>query len=152
MAWSVVQLVPSPEWLFVDEGTYFGLRWQLTPLLYSFGIDRRLSPWRALVAEPVVRHSGSIELFAAPSYTFLSRRAVSHLSIRAGARAYFPLAHRGEYLSWSIGSTAIHRSPHWSGGMELGIYSMYGVVGVLVEHAPLGDERSTTVTLQLRYF
>src|SRR5262245_49472320 len=46
-AWLATQLLPSPELAFTNEGgPRFGMRWQLTPLLYSFGVDRRVSPFR----------------------------------------------------------------------------------------------------------
>src|SRR5690349_21741442 len=44
-AWLVTQLLPSPEIAAGVDGAAFGLRWQVVPLLYSFGIDRRLSPF-----------------------------------------------------------------------------------------------------------
>src|SRR5262245_59756484 len=46
--WLVTQLLPSPELAVGDDGAAFGLRWQIVPFLYSFGIDPRLSPFRAL--------------------------------------------------------------------------------------------------------
>jgi hypothetical protein len=54
LPWLLAQAVPSAEWLVTDGGVRFGGRWQITPLLYSFGIDRRLSPWRVAIAEPIV--------------------------------------------------------------------------------------------------
>src|SRR4051794_38438408 len=57
LLWTALQLVPSPEWRNDGSRSYAGMRWQVTPLLYSFGINRKLSPWRTLIAEPTVRHS-----------------------------------------------------------------------------------------------
>jgi len=58
LTWTALQLIPSPQWVTSDEGLRFGMRWQITPLLYSFGINKKLSPWRYLIAEPLVRQSG----------------------------------------------------------------------------------------------
>ena len=50
LAWTVLQLVPSPE-VAVGRADHdktratFGLRWQLTPLVWSWGTNRRISPW-----------------------------------------------------------------------------------------------------------
>ena len=81
LEWALWQLVPSPELAFGDGGALFGLRWQLTPLLYAFALDPRLSPWRAFIAEPIVRHGGSIELFLSPEYL---ARGSERFGIRAG--------------------------------------------------------------------
>src|SRR4051794_775501 len=62
LAWLVTQLVPSPELAVgrvkhIDGAgaesdvttTAFGLRWQLTPLVWSWGVNRRISRWRYFV-------------------------------------------------------------------------------------------------------
>ncbi len=68
--WLATQLVPSPE-IAGGQGTArFGARWQVTPVLFSWGIHRGLSPWRFIVEEPLVRQSGSIELYLTPEYFF----------------------------------------------------------------------------------
>src|SRR5262249_17835578 len=73
--WALPRFLPSPELAFgrqrslddaghVDRGvsTAFGLRWQLTPVLWSFGVHRRQSRWRFFVVDPFARQSGSLEL------------------------------------------------------------------------------------------
>src|SRR5689334_2785164 len=102
--WLLTQLVPSPEVVHGDGVTRFGLRWQVTPLLYSFGVNRRVSPWRTLIVEPFVRQSGSIELFAGPEWIPFGRTFTDSLLWRVGARSYFPLVEYGDYLSMSIGA------------------------------------------------
>src|SRR5438552_12189920 len=109
LVWLATQLVPSPQIGFSappHEGAVFGLEWQLTPVLYSFGAHRGASRWRAFLAEPRVRHAGSVELFASPEYLALRDvpdRAKDRWFVRPGGRAYFPLARDGEYLSASLG-------------------------------------------------
>ncbi|MCK5457377.1 MAG: hypothetical protein KAI45_09655, partial [Melioribacteraceae bacterium] len=44
--WGVAQLIPSPEWITTSSSAKFGMRWQVTPLLFSFGMNKKLSPWR----------------------------------------------------------------------------------------------------------
>ena len=150
-AWAVTQLVPSPEVSIgghgAPRGAHFGLRWQVTPLLYSWGVNRRASPWRAFIAEPVVRNSGSAELFVSPEW-WASEQDVS---LRPGARLYFPLVQRGDNLSWSIGTSY---STHGRGaaGYELGLYTLYGVFGLQVTVSPTKGEPPCIVTLRVRYF
>lgn len=152
LLWAATQLIPSPEWRVADGGVRFGVRWQITPLLYSFGINRKLSPWRALVVEPLVRHTGSIELFASPEYIAVTPVFHENWLLRAGIRAYFPLLHRGEYLSWSIGGSALYFRERGGAAYEAGLYTLGGVVGIQVTVTPTALLRSTTFTLSLRYF
>jgi hypothetical protein len=55
--WAALQVIPSPEWQITSSGTHFGARWQVSPLLYSFGINRKLSPWRSFMRDRLRRGS-----------------------------------------------------------------------------------------------
>lgn len=149
--WLMAQAIPSPELVVGDEGARFGMRWQVTPFLYSFGIHRRLSPIRTLVVEPIVRHSGSIELFLSPEW--VAYRGGTTL-FDVGVRATVPLFHRGEYLSASFG--AAHSSFEGASGVryEAGIHVLFGTVGVVVSVSPTPalSPVATALTLRLRYF
>ena len=151
LVWLLTQLVPSPELVAGSEGGRFGLRWYVTPLLYSFGIHRRLSPWRVLVVEPVVRHSGSIELFASPEWV-VYRGGTTLLDL--GVRSTVPLLHRGEYLSASVGVAYTSFEGTGAARYEAGLYTVFGVFGLVVAASPnvALSPVSTSVTLRLRYF
>jgi hypothetical protein len=98
--WALWQLLPSPGLAFGGDGPRFGLRWQVTPLLYSSALDPRLSPWRSLIVEPLVRRSGSLELFLSPDYLALDGGAAARLGGRAGLRVYFGLIQRARPDRW----------------------------------------------------
>ncbi|MCA9591820.1 MAG: hypothetical protein KC776_00875 [Myxococcales bacterium] len=151
LPWLVTQLLPSPE-LAAGDGARFGLSWQLTPVLYSFGIHRRLSPWRSFVVEPLTRQSGSIELFAAPAYLAYGS-ARDRWSGRVGVRSYFPLVQRGENLSLSLGSYYFRTlSGEDAVAYELGSYVLYGFIGMRFAVAPAFDARRYLTTLSVRAF
>jgi hypothetical protein len=152
LVWAVVQALPSPEWVLLPAGVRFGARWQVTPLLYSFGIHPRLSPWRALVAEPLVRHAGSIELYGSPAYLAGGGGAANRWLLRAGLRAYFPLLDRGEYLSCSLGGAALYFRDQPGAAYEAGLYTVFGVIGLQIAYAPAPHLRAASLTLNLRYF
>lgn len=151
--WALTQLVPSPQVALGHprDGAAFGMRWQITPLLYSFGANRRVSPWRAFIVEPIVRQSGSVELFVSPEYLALPAPAAEKISLRAGARSYFPLLARGEYLSVSMGA-AYSSFGRGGVGYEVGAYVLYGGLGLQVTVSPSPDQPPCIVTLRLRYF
>ncbi len=151
--WVGAQLVPSPE--FVSDprhGALFGMRWQLTPLLYSFGIYRTLSPWRAFVVEPIVRQSGSTELYFSPEYFGVSGSVDQRFGARTGLRTYLPVVERGDDLSLSFGASWLHWQGRDSVGYEAGAHVLFGFVGAIVTFEPLPHAARWTFTLQLRIF
>jgi len=152
--WLATQLVPSPELAYGSGLTRFGVRWQATPLLYSWGIHRGLSPWRFFIAEPYVRQSGSIELYVSPEYFFYGSSFADGWVARFGTRAYFPLIEHGEYLSVSAGASSFAFAGNAGAAFEAGAYVLFGVVGVqlTVSPTPATAPLATIATLRLRYF
>ena len=154
LAWFLTQLVPSPELAGGrDAGLRFGLRWQVTPLVYSWGVHRGLSPWRFLVAEPLVRQSGSVELYFTPEYFpgYGSSFGDGWMA-RPGVRTYLPLVAHGEYLSTSIGASYFYFDGRSGAAYEAGLYALFGVVGVQVTASPSPGPFAWIATLRVRYF
>ncbi len=150
--WLVTQLVPSPELVYGDATGRFGLRWQVTPLLFSWGIHRGLSPWRFLVAEPYVRQSGSIELYLTPEYVLSGGSLGDGGILRTGVRSYFPLVEHGEHLSVSIGASQFFYEGRSGAAYEAGVYTLYGIVGLQITLSPSTSPLAAIATLRLRYF
>jgi hypothetical protein len=162
LAWAVLQMIPSPQMAFgrqrhidadgtVHHGlpTAFGLRWQLTPILWSFGMNRRQSPWRLFVVDPLARQSGSVELFTVFDYF---GGDVDALLVRPGARVYLPLVHRGEYLSVSLGTSVYRSTGLFRVAYETGIYTLSGFLGLQVTAAPSHQPLALITTIRIRYF
>jgi hypothetical protein len=160
--WFAAQLVPSPELVVgrqraidplgnVDTtpNTAFGVRWQLTPLLWSFGVHRSQTGWRTFVVDPIARQSGSLEL--STSFEYIGGW-VDRLLVRPGLRVYLPLAHRGEYLSTSIGTSVYRYDGALRVAYEAGVYFLSGVFGFQFTFAPTHDPLATIATFRIRYF
>ena len=154
LSWIALQLIPSPELVSAHGTAHFGARWQVTPLLYSFGVHRGEPRLRSFLIEPILRHSGSLELFVSPEYLNITSHGADRWYMRPGLRAYFPLIERGDYLSCSIGTSyAIAPTPNGSGvGYEIGVYSFFGVLGVQITYAPARLPVDWIATLSFRYF
>jgi hypothetical protein len=152
LAWVLTQLVPSPELAVGDDGAAFGIRWQVVPVLYSFGIDRRLSPFRAFVVEPLVRTSGSLELFVAPEYLWIDDRVASRFGFRAGIRAHFPVIEKGDYLSLSLGTAYARFGERESASYQVGAYLLFGFLGFEQSFLPAFAEARFISTLNVRFF
>jgi len=156
LVWILTQLVPSPEVAAgkdsaaaASESVRFGLRWQVTPILYSFGINPRLSPWRALVVEPIVRQSGSIELYFSPE---LFVGSLDNPLLRGGVRSYFPLVGKGDDLSVSLGTSYTYMNGQSGVGYELGAYVLYGTLGIQLTYSPTLSPAQWITTFRFRYF
>jgi hypothetical protein len=150
--WLATQLVPSPEVAAGDGRARAGLGWQMTPLLYSWGIHRGLSPWRFFVVEPFVRQSGSVEVFVTPEYLWYGSTFADGWLLRTGVRSYFPLIEHGEYLSVSVGASGFTLAGRSGAAYEAGAYVLFGVVGLQVTLSPSSGPVAAITTLRLRYF
>jgi len=161
VGWAILQLLPSPEIAVgrqrhidvngaVDASptTAFGLRWQVTPLLWSFGVHRSQSRWRYFVVDPFARVSGSLELSA--TFEYIGGH-VDRLLARPGLRAYLPLAQKGEYLSMSLG-TSVYSYEGLRVAYDVGVYTLAGIVGLRITVAPAHAPLAGIATLNLRYF
>lgn len=151
-AWIVTQLIPSPELAFGGPRARAGVRWQLTPVLWSFGTYRKVSPWRFFVAEPLQRVGGSVELFASPEWIDRGTRAEDAWILRAGVRATFPLVEHGEALALSLGLAPWWRDGSLGIGVEAGLATVFGVLGVFYTFSPRLTDVEHLLTLRVRYF
>lgn len=152
LMWSIAQFIPSPEWITSSDGSRFGIRWQVTPLLYSFGINKKLSPLRYFIAEPLVRQSGSVELFFTPEYLNLEDKLKDKWLFRGGARLYIPLWQRGEYLSASLAASYYNFNGVNGISYEGGIYLFAGILGFQTTYSPSFTNSEWIFTIRLRYF
>ena len=109
----------------------------------------RLSPWRWFVAEPIVRHSGSLELFLAPEVRSLPGAPFDY---RVGLRSTQPLVERGDVLSLSLGTALQHSRDALSPSYEPSLQTLFGIVGLAGLWAPSDPRRRWTVTLRLKVF
>jgi len=148
--WTVAQLVPSPLLVIGEQHVGGGMRWQLTPLLYSFGISAR--PWRTFLVSPIARHSGSIELHVSPEWACCAPDERSSWLVRTGLRLYLPLLEHGEKLSWSLGGSYYRAAGGGGGSADLGIFTFNGAFGLNVTVSPWLTRRELSTTLTIRIF
>jgi len=160
--WTALQAVPSPGFT-VDAGggesSIVGeLRWQVVPLNWSFAANRLVNPTQFFIVNPLRRHSGSIEAFFEPAWTLqpMRRSGDDRFGAGAGARVYLPLAEYGESLSFSAGAKVLVRGAAGGGqaraaGLELGLYALFGIVGLRVDLTTDPSHRAS-FSLALKYY
>ncbi len=148
--WAVAQLVPSPLLVTGSNHVGGGVRWQITPFVYSFGVAAH--PIRLFVVEPVARHAGAVELYASPEWACCAANDATSWMGRLGLRVYLPILDYGESLSWSLGGSYYRAGDGDGIAFEAGAYTLFGVVGISVTVAPTLKRREVISALTIRYF
>lgn len=149
--WALVQLFPSFTWTSVNGDVFAGMRWNVSPVLYSWGANRKLTPWRVLMAEPYQRHSGSIEAHISPEWNN-AKFGNARWGTRSGLRVFFPVYRHGEYVSCSVGTHYAWFGSEQTLGYEAGLYALFGVFGVNALYTPQRISAPLTISLNIRYF
>jgi hypothetical protein len=148
--WTFAQLVPSPLYVASSDRVGGGVRWQITPFVYSFGVAAK--PVRAFVIEPVARHSGAIELYASPEWACCAPEDGTSWIARGGARLYLPLVGRGEALTGSLGGSYYRASGGAGASLEVGVHLLFAMLGFTVTISPRLAGREVISALHIRYF
>jgi hypothetical protein len=139
-SWALLQGIPSPT-LYEDRNDNssklrFGLQWQVIPISYSFNANKYVSNFNFFHIKPNKRFSGSAETFFEPAYIpgGFKNNDLKKFMYKAGVRILFPVSHRGEYLSFSLGAGYYSQktSSQLYDGItyEAGVYSFFGMMGL----------------------
>ena len=148
--WGVAQLVPSPVLVTGSEGFRGGMRWQLTPFVFAFGLQtHRL---RSFWVPPSARAAGAIEIFVSPAWLCCAPNDRTSWMLSSGGRVYFPLEGRGENLAGSLGVSYYSASPEGGVAFELAVYALSSIVGLSVTVAPWLTAREVSTALTIRYY
>jgi hypothetical protein len=150
MVWGLAQLIPSPLYVASSNRVGGGVRWQITPLVYSFGVAAR--PVRAFIIEPVARHTGAVELYGSPEWACCAPGDATSFIARAGVRLYLPLIGRGEALTGSVGGSYYRAGDGDGPSVEVGVYALFASLGLTVTVSPRLTGREVITALHLRYF
>lgn len=139
--WTFLQTIPSPVF-YQDKNDeqsrlQFGLRWNVTPVNYSFNANPLVSPLSIFKVNPVRRYGGSIEIFTQPEWLMAQNEFsdLNRFTLSNGIRLYIPAIESGEYLSFSVGGKYKLRKDRSGNDVncisaEAGVYSFYGILGV----------------------
>lgn len=148
--WTLAQLIPNPLYVATSDRVGGGVRWQITPLVYSFGVAAQ--PVRAFVIEPVARHTGAVELYGSPEWACCAPGDETSWILRGGARLYLPLVGRGEALTGSLGGSYYRAAGGGGPSIEAGLYVFFSMLGLTVTVSPRLAGREVITALHIRYF
>jgi hypothetical protein len=160
--WILVQAIPSPSFYQDNNKEHsrlqFGLKWNITPLNYSFNANRMVSPVQFFKVNPMRRYGGSAELFVQPEWTTSDfiYSDLGRFSVSPGIRFFIPIVEYGEYLSCSAGMKYTFRKNKQRGnenvfGIELGSYTFFGIIGFNYTYN-FADEGKYNFSINLKYY
>ncbi|MBM4160704.1 MAG: hypothetical protein FJ217_06365 [Ignavibacteria bacterium] len=133
--WFPFQLIPNLTLYSSSPCSGFGFEWEATPLLYSFGINKQVSPWYSFIVDPTARFAGSIELTAA-AQVFTTKLGNSYFAYSGHLMAYVPLIEWGEKLTLNLGAGVYHVADRSRVFKVAGISTLLGFVHFNIKHSP----------------
>ncbi len=133
--WNIDQAIPGMSWTSHPGGTNFALEWEATPVLYSFGISKLVSPWKFFFVRPPARFTGSVELIVA-GQVYTSRFNGTHTGASVTLLGHVPLIEYGEDLGLNLGAAR-----HWIAGLPedfavAGVSVLFGFLEYNIRCAP----------------
>ena len=147
--WLYYQTVPNLTWTTFPSQTHFAFEWEATPLMYSLGINRYVSPWYVFFVEPPARFSGSLE-FTVSGLVYTTKPGSSYFGTSAQLVAHIPLIERGEHLALNAGIAKYFitdTSPTFYTG---GFSTLFGFLHFNLKYSP--DPRIWMTSVEFRFF
>lgn len=134
-AWLTFQALPSVTVMAAPQTSRVALEWEVTPLIYSFGMTALVSPWHSFFVVPTERFTGSIELVAS-GMVFTRQYNESLFGGSIQLLGHIPVLERGERLGLNIGV-----AHYWAGGSSSvyavgGFSTLFGIVHVNARYSP----------------
>ena len=148
-SWLSYQAIPGMMVISHPGDIPFAFEWEATPLLYSFGMTRKVSPWHSMFVLPPARFTGSIELKVTGQFS-TRKTGSSYFGSSAQLIGHIPLIERGEYLGLNVGVAkyAFAGSSPWF--KVLGVSTLFGFVEFNFKHS--SDPAMWMGSIELRLF
>lgn len=147
--WLPLQLIPTITWYNDPLRSNVGFEWEVTPILYSFGMNDQISPWYSFIVEPTARFVGSIEVTAA-GQVYTSKLGRSYFAAYGQFMGFVPLSERGEHLTLNAGVAAYRLDKETRVFKVLGVSSFFGMLHLNLKHA--GGPSTWIASLEFRIF
>lgn len=147
--WLVLQAIPNMMVISHPSTIPFAFEWEATPLLYSFGMTKLVSPWHSFKVIPPERFTGSIELKLTGQIS-TRKMGSSYFGSSAQLIGHIPLIERGEYLGLNVGVAkyAFAGSSPWF--KVIGISTLFSFVEFNVKQS--SNPNIWMGTIEFRFF
>lgn len=147
--WLPFQLLPNLTQYTSTPLSGFGFEWEVSPLLYSFGMNKQISPWYSFIVEPTARFTGSIELLAA-GQAFTTKMGGSYFAVSSHLMGTIPLIERGEHLTFNLGFGVYSIAKQTRFVTVAGVSTLFGIVHLNVKRSP--NPTTWITSLEFRIF
>lgn len=147
--WLPYQAIPNLTFYTGKPNSAFGFEWEVTPVLYSFGMNKQISPWYSFIVEPPGRFTGSVELNFAVQ-TFTQKVGSSYFGFSGTIMGFVPLIERGEHLTLNIGASVYNVGNDRPVFGVVGVSTLFGIVHLNVKFSP--PKKTWITSLEWRVF
>ncbi len=147
--WFYFQFIPGVSWTSFRSQTNFAFEWEATPLLYSFGMTKLISPWYSFIVEPPARFTGSVE-FNVTGLVYTSKAGSSHFGYSGQLLAHIALIELGEHLALNLGAARYYVADSSPIFYVAGVSSIFGLLHLNLKYSP--DPKIWMTSLDVRIF
>ena len=148
-SWLAFQAIPSMMVISHPGDIPFAFEWEATPLLYSFGMTRLVSPWYSFKVSQAARFAGSIELKVTGQIS-TRKMGSSYFGSSAQLIGHIPLIERGEYLGLNVGVAKYAFAGFSPWFKVVGVSTLFGFVEFNFKHS--SDPQMWMGTIEFRFF
>jgi hypothetical protein len=147
--WLELQAIPSMMVVSHPSNIPFAFEWEATPVLYSFGMTKLVSPWHSFRVVPPARFTGSIELKLTGQLS-TRKTGSSYFGSSAQLIGHIPLIERGEYLGLNVGIAKYAFAGLSPWFKVVGVSTLFGFVEFNFKHS--SDPTIWMGTIEFRFF
>jgi len=148
-SWLLLQAIPSMMVVSHPGDIPFAFEWEATPILYSFGMTKLVSPWHSFRVVPPARFTGSIELKLTGQVS-TRKTGSSHFGSSVQLIGHIPLIERGEYLGLNVGVAKYSFAGSSPWFKVVGVSTLFGFVELNFKHS--SDPTIWMGTIEFRFF
>ena len=134
-SWATLQAVPSLSWTSFPTKTQFSLEWEITPVLYSFGMNKLDPRWHLFFVTQPERFAGSIE-FNISTQLYPYKVRTGYWGFSGQLLAHLPLVERGEHLGLNLGAAHYIIDGSASNYFIVGFSTLFGFLHYNVKYSP----------------
>jgi hypothetical protein len=136
--WLIMQTVPSVSWTCFPAQTHFSFEWEVTPMLYSWGMTKLDPPFHFFFVTQPERFVGSVE-FNISTQLYTHRVGTSHWGFSGQLLGHLPLVEFGEYLGLNLGIARYNIAGLSSNYLVGGFSTLFGFLDYNIKYSPAND-------------
>jgi hypothetical protein len=148
-SWLIQQVLPSYSWTCFQNQTNFAFEWEVSPVLFSFGMNRLNPKWHFFKVSQPERFTGSVELILS-TQLYTSKVGTSYWGFSGQILAHIPLIEYGEYLGLNLGVARYTIGGMPSNYIIGGFSTFFGFLHFNLKYSP--SDRIWINAVEFRFF